>query len=277
MAGTEYGSSVQLGPQDAPACLALSDEANWNQTEDDWRFFLSHGSVFGIREKAGRLVATAALLPYTASAAWISMVLVTADWRRRGLATSLLDDCLALAKANGLTTWLDATPAGARVYGPLGFTPTLSIQRLGHEGSGAHAVPASEPAPTGALDDIAARDQRAMGFDRTALLRELSARPGSRLVSRDSALGLVRDGRKARHIGPLFADGPEDALALVTDVVRSEPGALLIDAVDSRDGLLRGLTEFGWTVERPFQRMRFGITTMKAATPPMAGAGPEFG
>jgi GNAT superfamily N-acetyltransferase len=276
MAGTEYGSSVELGPTDALAGLALSDEANWNQTEDDWRFFLSHGTVLGIRDKAGRLVATAALLPYSATAAWISMVLVTADWRRRGLATSLLDDCLTLAKSKGLTTWLDATPAGARVYGPLGFTPTLSVQRLGHKGSGAHAAPPLEPAKD-AFDDLVARDRRAMGFDRAALLRELSARPGSRLVSRDGALGLIRDGRKARHIGPLFADRPEDALALVTDIVRAEPGPLLIDAVDSQDGLLRGLLEFGWIVERPFQRMRFGIAATKAATPPMAGAGPEFG
>ena len=30
----------------------------------------------------------------------------------------------------GLTTWLDATPAGATVYGPLGFTPTLQLRRL---------------------------------------------------------------------------------------------------------------------------------------------------
>ena len=67
------------------------------------------------------------------------------------------------------------------------------------------------------------------------------------------------------------------ALELVTDIVRSEPGPLLIDAVDSRSELLRGLTEFGWIVERPFQRMRFGIAATKADVPPMAGVGPEFG
>src|SRR4051812_9218213 len=277
MAGTEYGSSVELGPTDALAGLALSDEANWNQTEDDWRFFLSHGTVLGVRDKAGRLVATAALLPYTSKAAWISMVLVTADWRRRGLATGLLDDCLVLAKSKGLTTWLDATPAGARVYGPLGFTPTLGVQRLGHKGSGAHAGPPLEPAPAATFDELLARDRKAMGFDRTTLLRELNARPGSRLVSRDGAIGLIRDGRRARHIGPLFADQPEQALALVSDIVRSESEPLLIDAVDSRNELLPGLTGFGWLVERPFQRMVFGIATTKAAPPPMAGVGPEFG
>jgi GNAT superfamily N-acetyltransferase len=277
MAATDHGTAARLGPQDAAACLALSDEAHWNQTEDDWRFFLIHGTVLGIRDRDGLLVATAALLPYTPNAAWISMVLVTESWRRRGLATGLLDDCLTLAKTKGLTPWLDATPAGARVYGPMGFTPTFEVRRLGFTGLLAPLTASSEPVSGVAFDELLARDRRAMGFDRGDLLGDLSARPGSRLVSRDGALGLVRNGRKARHIGPLFADHVDQALALVEDIVRSEAGPLLIDAVDGRDGMVEGLTGAGWTIERPFQRMRFGIATGQAAIPPMAGAGPEFG
>ncbi len=277
MAGTDHGTAIRLGPQDALSGLALSDEAHWNQTEDDWRFFLNHGTVLGIRDKAGRLVATAALLPYTSGAAWISMVLVTANWRRRGLATSLLDDCLTLAKTKGLTPWLDATPAGVMVYGPLGFTPTLGVQRLAFKGSSTPSSAAPEPNSEAAFDEFLARDRRAMGFDRGTLLGELSVRPGSRLVSFDGALGLVRNGRKARHIGPLFADRPDQALALVEAIVRSETGPLLIDAVDTRDGIVERLTGSGWSIQRPFQRMRFGIAAGQAAVPPMAGAGPEFG
>jgi GNAT superfamily N-acetyltransferase len=277
MAATDHGTAARLGPQDARACLVLSDEAHWNQTEDDWRFFLIHGTVLGIRDREGRLVATAALLPYTSNAAWISMVLVTESWRRRGLATGLLDDCLTLAKTKGLTPWLDATPAGARVYGPMGFTPTFEVRRLAFMGASAPSTTSSEPASGVAFDELLARDRRAMGFDRGDLLGELSARPGSRLVSRDGALGLIRNGRKARHIGPLFADRVDQALALVEDIVRSEAGPLLIDAVDRRDGIVEGLTGAGWTTERPFQRMRFGKAMGEPAVPPMAGAGPEFG
>jgi GNAT superfamily N-acetyltransferase len=277
MAGTDHGTAVRLGPQDALAGLALSDEARWNQTEDDWRFFLDHGTVLGIRDKEGRLVATAALLPYTSGAAWISMVLVTANWRRRGLATSLLDGCLTLAKAKALTPWLDATPAGVGVYGPMGFTPTLEVRRLGFTGSRAQSAAPPQRDPDAAFDELLARDRHAMGFDRSALLGELCARPLSRLVSCDGALGLVRSGRTARHVGPVFADHPEQALALLDTIVRSETGPLLIDAVESRDGIVEGLTRCGWTIERPFQRMRFGLAAGKAPMPPIAGAGPEFG
>ncbi len=130
MADTDHIAIDQLGPDDAAAGLVLSTEAHWNQNEADWRFFLTKGAVFGVRDSDRRLVASAALLPYGPENAWISMVLVTANWRRRGLATKLVDTCLNVATRQGLTCWLDATPAGAGVYGPLGFTPTLQLRRL---------------------------------------------------------------------------------------------------------------------------------------------------
>ena len=276
MADTDIVIS-KLSADDAPAGLALSTEAHWNQNEADWRFFLNRGTVLGVRDSNGLLVATAALLPYTSGNAWISMVLVTASWRRRGLATQLLDACLAAAAKQGFTTWLDATPAGATVYGPLGFAPTLELRRLRLE-SFVGREAATPPLPSSEdLGDFMSRDRRAMGFDRSALLSELGRRPNSRLVSNGDAVALVRDGRKARHIGPLYADSAEWALALVDAIVRSETGPVLIDAVSAREEFLNGLTASGWSIERPFQRMRFGKATAQAAELPFAVTGPEYG
>ena len=274
MADTEHITLVELGVDDAPAGLLLSTEAHWNQSEADWRFFLRQGLVFGVRD-GKRLVATAALLPYTAGDAWISMALVTANWRRRGIATRLVDACLNAATGRGLTTWLDATPDGARVYGPLGFTPTLQLRRL-RLPARAKAGPAQSLSAC-SPGDFVARDQRAMGFDRSSLLKAFGERAGSRMVSLGDAAALIRDGRTARHIGPLFAETHESALNLVDAIVRSEQGPWLLDAVHSQDDFLKGLTTAGWTIERPFQRMRFGRTTMLAAEPAFAVAGPEFG
>ena len=273
MAATEPIDIVELGVDDAQAGLALSTEAGWNQNEADWRFFLSKGTVFGLRD-GDRLVATAALLPYSAGNAWISMVLVTADFRRRGIATKLVDACLDVAKRRGLTTWLDATPAGVTVYGPLGFMPTLQLRRLRLQPQG---TAATRPLSAGNLDALAARDGSAMGFDRSTLLAEFSARPGSRIVSNDRAIALVRNGRTARQIGPLLADRADQALALVDAIVHSESGPWLIDAVHSQEEFLNGLVQSGWNIERPFQRMRFGPAPVSPAQLPFAVAGPEFG
>jgi GNAT superfamily N-acetyltransferase len=273
MDATDGLQVVHLSADDAAAGLLLSTEAHWNQTEDDWRIFLRDGVVFGIRD-GRRLVATAALLPYSGTDAWISMVLVTASHRRRGLATRLVDACLETARKSGLTSWLDATPAGVAVYRPLGFTPTLQLRRLRL----AKAVPgAAPPSVAATLDELCARDRRATGLDRTSLLTAFGRRPGSRIVSASVAIALVRNGRTARHIGPLFANDTPGALTMVDAIARSENGPLLIDAVASQDAFLEGLTASGWTIERPFQRMRLGPTTTESAELPFAVVGPEFG
>ncbi len=272
MGDTEHLAIAQLGAGDVAGGLALSSEAHWNQNEADWLYFLTKGIVFGMRDRS-RLIATAALLPYTGSDAWISMVLVTESWRRRGLATRLVDTCLNTATRLGLTAWLDATPAGAAVYGPLGFTPSIQLRRLRLENAYGRAA----PPPSGKIDELITCDIGAMGFDRRELLQELGGRSTSRIVSSGDAMALVRDGRTARHVGPLFATTPAHALELVGNIVASEQGAVLIDAVANQTRFLEGLTERGWIVERPFQRMRFGRATSQGAEPPFAVAGPEFG
>ncbi|WP_407147630.1 GNAT family N-acetyltransferase [Bradyrhizobium sp. ORS 86] len=275
MAGTDDLAIVELGVGDAPAGLALSTEAQWNQNEADWQFFLSHGIVFGVRDR-DNLIATAALLPYTDGNAWISMVLVTASWQRRGIATRLVDACLEAARKRNLTAWLDATPAGAAVYGPLGFTPTLELRRLrltnatrGREGGQASL--------SGRADDLVRRDRSAYGFERKMLLEEFCGRSGSRLTSNGNAIALVRDGRVARHVGPLFADDAASAIALVSAIAESETRPLIIDVVHTQADFLKGLVASGWTVERSFQRMRFGPRTAPGTEQPFAVAGPEFG
>jgi GNAT superfamily N-acetyltransferase len=277
MAVTETPAIVRLDASDAASGLMLSTEAHWNQNEADWRFFLREGIVFGMRDGDGRLIATAALLPHMASDAWISMVLVTESWRRRGLATRLINRALATAAELKVVPWLDATPAGAAVYGPLGFRPTLELRRLRLQGR-QEEKPAAKLAACD-VEEFIARDRASIGFDRGKLLKELSGRTGSELVSSADAMALVRDGRTARHVGPLFAPNGARALALVDDIAAQEAGPLLIDAVASQQQFLAGLVQRGWSIERPFQRMRFGVQAAAAEALPFAFAvaGPEYG
>jgi hypothetical protein len=64
---------------------------------------------------------------------------------------------------------------------------------------------------------------------------------------------------------------------MVRDFAANERGPLLIDAVATHTAFLDGLSADGWSVERPFQRMRFGRAITEAGEPPFAVAGPEFG
>ena len=64
MASSEALAVDRLASADVDAGLRLSDAARWNQTADDWVFFIEHGEAFGIRETTAGdgLVATAAAL-----------------------------------------------------------------------------------------------------------------------------------------------------------------------------------------------------------------------
>src|SRR3954447_25018278 len=117
----------RLTVADLPDAQALVTQAGWNQTAEDWRIFLEYGTAYAVREN--RVIATAAWLPY-GGCAWISMVLVTAAQRRRGLATRLLHRCIADVTAAGLVPVLDATPAGRTVYAPLGFQAAWGFARF---------------------------------------------------------------------------------------------------------------------------------------------------
>jgi GNAT superfamily N-acetyltransferase len=109
---------------------ALVREARWNQLTADWRVFIEHGRLYTAQTIEGRVVATTATLPYGARFAWISMVLVTCEYRRRGLATQLLRLAMADLAAARLVPLLDATPDGHPVYRRLGFEDCWGFTRL---------------------------------------------------------------------------------------------------------------------------------------------------
>ena len=277
MAATEAPAIDRLRPEEAAQALRLSDEAGWNQTLEDWGVFLELGTVFACRAPED-VIATAALLPY-GDIAWIGMVLVAAARRRRGLATALLGRVLDEAGRRGLQPWLDATPAGATVYEPLGFRALDAMTRLRRQGEEAF-LPNAAPEPD-ALARLVALDARAFGRERARFLRALAGRPGSRIHRQDDAVCLVRDGRRARHIGPLLAADEAGAVRLLDRVLGAEPGPLVIDLFDRAGRVREFLLGRGFAVERPFRRMARGVSG-DAALPAearlaLAAAGPEFG
>ena len=279
MGATDISLAIEeLSRADAPAGLALSDEAGWNQTLDDWRVFLEHGTVIGMRDGEDRVIATAALLP-SPPVTWISMVLVTATWRRRGLANALMTRCIEAARARRLEPWLDATPAGAAVYRPMGFTETgLSLARLRRTRNASLAT--KQAASAASLQKLLDADRRAMGFDRGGLIRSFAHRIGSAIYETDTAIGLVRAGRKARQIGPVYAEEETGAIALFQRILDEESGSLVIDLSAAHPEAHEFLPSRGFIFERPFARMRFGDGATKASGGSgelIAVAGPEFG
>ena len=146
-------AKVALSPAEMDDVGALVREAKWNQIETDWRIFLELGSLYTAQTVGGRIVATTATLPFGGRFAWISMVLVAGDYRRRGLATQLMRRAMDDLVAASLVPVLDATPDGRAVYRALGF----------EELAGA---PAAEPARAATCGRSSARSRDAHPPDR---------------------------------------------------------------------------------------------------------------
>ena len=105
--------------------------AGWNQTIADWRRLLSHepeGCFLGEWEGAPAGVVTTTR--YGNELAWIGMMLVHSEYRRRGIATALMDAAIEYLRSKKVSCIkLDATPDGAKVYKRLGFRPELELHR----------------------------------------------------------------------------------------------------------------------------------------------------
>jgi GNAT superfamily N-acetyltransferase len=264
-----------LGEDDLEGALALSAEAGWNQAAADWLLMLRLGSGFAARD-GGRVVATALALPYPPVFGWVSMVLVHAPYRRRGIATRLVEHATAALTGAGLLPVLDATPAGAEVYGRMGFRPVGNLLRWRGEGGGA-AVASRAPRIAERVREL---DGAAFGADRGAVLADLSGRPApvATLAADGGGYLLSRAGRTATQLGPLVAREAATAVALLAKGVDAVAGTVVVDVPEQATAAAAHLADRGFTPERPFVRLVLGGDAL-AGTPALvhAIAGPELG
>ena len=274
MAGSDPLAVETLQGADAPDGLALSAAAGWNQTLDDWRLFLRHGHAVGCRGDDGRLVATAAALPYEGGFGWISMVLVDPAFRHRGLATVLIDHCVQALRESGHVPVLDATPAGAEVYRRLGFQSGFALDRW--EGDAAGALVAAPAADEGTVLRL---DRQATGLGRAALLRDFLHRDGSAAWLTDEADGfaLARRGHRAWQLGPLAAPDEPSALGLLQRALAVLAGRVFLDVPRRWVRLTAWLAARGFVRQRGFVRMALGREGPALPGRMFVLAGPEFG
>jgi hypothetical protein len=281
MESTDLLRLDRLAERHINGCMALSAEAGWNQTPEDWTLFLRRGTIYGLPGGHGEPVATGAVLPYTGGFAWISMVLVTTPRRGNRIGTRILQKCCGDVVERGLVAVLDATPAGERVYRPLGFEPVFGLSRWQGECSAGGSQPTGVRVMAESdLAAVAALDASAFGASRMFLIESLFRRaPQLAFVTVDgSGFALARPGRLATQVGPIVAVGEQAAAALLEAALNAVTGPVFLDLTDRWDDLKRALEHRGFMVQRPFLRM--GLRRNAPFGDPsrlFAVAGPEFG
>jgi len=121
----------RFGLEESAAMTAISADVGWNQPESEIReIIVRSGKYLRGAFCDGELVGTAASYPYPdGNFAYVNEVIVSSAWRKRGVATRLLEALLPLTLADYPVLRLCATALGRPIYEKVGFVPfgTLSF------------------------------------------------------------------------------------------------------------------------------------------------------
>ncbi len=254
-----------MRPDDIDAGLELCRLAGWNQKVEDWRrmLALAPDGVF-VDEQDGRVVATGSAISYDTRIGWIGMVLVHPEYRRRGIASAIMNRCIDALRGRGIQSIkLDATDQGRPVYAKLGFRDERPIVRyVGVPHRRAASPSAARPVADADWPQIARLDEQAFGADRIALLKHLAAEGPAIVLSegdRLRACGFLRPGHHAAQLGPLVAEDEASAQAVAEALLAAHAPQQLYWDVLPDNAHAAGLAEsFGLTVGRRLTRMVLG-------------------
>jgi len=283
-AGTGGMAIRHMRIDDIPSGMRIKEEAGWNQTESDWRFFIEsdpQGCYAAVH--MGGVVGTVSTLKFADQLAWIGMVLVDAKFRGMKIATRLMH--CALEYLDGTkTVKLDATPAGCEVYGQLGFQKEWGLSRM----TTAKVMPVEEDSIGASLiksiDVVSALDIEAFGVNRRPVFTSLLERTPSLAWScvedgEVSAFCFGRPGTQYSQIGPVVARDENSAREVVVAALHQLRGRpAVIDVPDCHEHMLGLLAQYGFRRERPFTRMFKGANSAPGRPELVfASAGPELG
>jgi GNAT superfamily N-acetyltransferase len=269
---------------DLPLGCRLSDAAGWNQLLVDWQRLLAlEPAGCFVAEWDGQAVGTTCITRFE-RIAWISMVLVDAAHRGRGIGTQLMRHALAWLDQCGVrTVRLDATALGRPVYEKLGFVGQYEVARW--EGAAVAGVlgPEVTVAAETHLAAITALDQQVTGTPRGPLLARLfNERPQAMRVAvargRITGFSGVRLGTRARQIGPVVALDVRSGSPLLDAALADHQGqAVFLDVPLPNRPAIEWAESRGLHIQRQFLRMVRGRPLVDRPEQIWASFGPEKG
>jgi GNAT superfamily N-acetyltransferase len=262
----------RLGASDVSAALALSMQAGWNQTADDWRMLLELAPQGCLAiEVDGELAATTTLLCYGCRLAWVGMVLTKKQFQGRGFARRLLSEVLKIAdQLNIETVKLDATDQGRPLYEKSGFRKEQTVERWSRSGTGSEIT-----APNTPLNEWRGSDQEAFGADRSQLLDKLAQRNPPWIGSKSFAL--ARSGANTAYLGPCVSNSTESASALIECCIQSTKASISWDLLSQNRNAIAIAQDLEFAPQRSLTRMVRGKDLRGEDDSVYALAGFEFG
>ncbi len=273
-------------PEDWTVVTGWAADEGWNPgLSDSAGFFAQDPEGFFVGRVGGEPVSAISVVNYGDAYAFLGFYLVRPDVRGRGYGITTWKT--ALAHAGTRTVGLDGVVAQQDNYRRSGFGPAHRTVRFTGTAPAAAAPARVRPLRPEDLAAITVYDAGCTPADRPRFLEYWLTGPGHRAFVREAGAdgsahravtgyGVVRPGRDASRIGPLFADTADDARALFAALSAEAAGTeVAIDVPETNTAAVAMVEEAGFAPSfetarmytgpvREFARERvFGLTTLE--------------
>ncbi|MFD0717097.1 GNAT family N-acetyltransferase [Paenibacillus sp. GCM10027626] len=245
-----------LNEEDIHGLIQLSASVGWDYDEREISTAMSVGTVYGHKDEQGKIISSAAIIPYNQKLASIGMVIVNHNYRGLGLGSDLTTSCIQ-SVADHVTIMLIATEEGVPLYEKLGFHTVTYVHKflcdkyvpLDRENEDMEYE--IRPFTETHLEQIRELDQKAFGADRSVFLKSRLRQAKKSVVARQKngtclGYGFSIEGPVNLILGPIISTNYDVAYRILHELANEHQGKLRIDVPDGQETFMQYLERVGF-------------------------------
>lgn len=245
----------QFNNNDVSSLIELSSSVGWDYDENEIRTILSSGKIYGHKNPEGKLVSSAAIIPYDTNLASIGMVIVHSDYRGLGLGKAVTQQCIdGVSKETSIM--LISTDEGKSLYESLGFRTVDVVHKFLCENFVCNSFDVNNEftLDTYKVDDfhqIMELDSAAFGDQRSKILHNRIKQSKQCIVVKDQnshiiGFGLSVQGPINLVVGPIVAPDFKIAASIMKELAANHHGNLRIDVPSGHHDFMNFLHTCGF-------------------------------
>ena len=246
---------VEFDKYDVLGLIELSASVGWDYDGHEIRTVMLSGKIYGHKNAMGKIVSSAAIIPYDTDLASIGMVIVNEEYRGLGLGKKATQKCIDNVSQN-TSIMLISTEDGKPLYENLGFNTVDYVHKYLCD----NYIPTKlfinreitlKNYSENDINEIIELDLAAFGVKRSRLLLNRINQSKHCLVVRNLkgkiiGFGLSILGPVNLLIGPIVAPDSQIAALIIDRLVLNHQGKLRIDVPSNNDELMLFLEKSGF-------------------------------
>ncbi|QFF99950.1 GNAT family N-acetyltransferase [Psychrobacillus glaciei] len=246
---------VEFDQYDVLGLIEHSASVGWDYDDNEIRTVMSSGKIFGHKNAVGKIVSSAAIIPYDSDLASIGMVIVNKEYRGLGLGKKVTQKCID-SVSKDTSIMLISTDDGKPLYENMGFITVDYVHKYFSDSYIQSKMLINleitlEKYSENDFNEIVELDSVAFGDMRRTFLLNRILQSKQFLVVRNQkgkiiGYGLSILGPINLILGPIVAPNPQIAALIIEGLALNHQGKLRIDVPSSNNELMLFLEKSGF-------------------------------